>query len=250
MPEDLMVDLHSHILPDIDDGAKDLDEAVSLIKMELSCGIDTIVATPHFDFEHDHIEEFLLKRQNALKSLKNTLTLMDIDVKISEGAEVYLSPRILEDKLKNQLCYAGTNYMLVELPMVSFPEWIPQVLYQLKLEGITPVIAHVERYPYIQKHPDILYDIVNAGSITQVNAASLVLDSHKMRNIIFNFMKHNLIHIIASDAHSVNHRPPVIDKAMQVIEKRFGNEMTEYFKINSEAIVANLELELLEAVEI
>jgi protein-tyrosine phosphatase len=250
MPEDLMVDLHSHILPGIDDGAKDLNEAVSLIKMELSCGVDTVAATPHFNFEHDHIEEFILKRHKALRSLKNALALMGIDVKISEGAEVYLSPRILEDRLKNQLCYSGTNYMLVEFPMASFPEWIPQVLYRLKLEGITPVIAHVERYPYIQKHPDILYDIVNAGSITQVNAASLVLDSRKMRNIIFKYMKHNMIHIIASDAHSVNHRPPVIDKAMQVIEKKFGSEMAKYYKINSEAIIANRQRELLETVEI
>jgi len=245
-----MVDLHSHVLPDIDDGAKDLSEAVNLIRMELSCGVDTIVATPHFNFEHDHIEEFILKRQKALKSLKDALTSIDIDVNIIEGAEVYLSPRILEDRLKNELCYSGTNYMLVEFLMERFPEWIPQVLYRLKLEGITPVIAHVERYPYIQKHPDILYHIVDAGSITQVNAASLVLDSHKMRNIIFNYMKHNLIHIIASDAHSVNHRPPVIDKAMQVIEKKFGSEIAEYYKFNSEAIIANRQLELLESVEI
>ena len=234
-----MIDLHCHILPSMDDGAKDLSEALKLVDLELSGGIKTIAATPHFNSDCDDPEEFLMKREKKLKSLKDALEPIKAEVTIVGGAEIYLSPKILENQFKRELCYSGSNYMLVELPMINFQQWIPEILYRLKLEDIIPVIAHVERYAYFERDPALLYELVSSGSIAQVNASSLVSGARKTRHRIFRYMEHNLIHIIATDAHSVDHRPPFLNQAMLVIEKKFGRETAEFYIENSKGILEN-----------
>ena len=237
-----MVDLHSHILMQIDDGAKSIDESVNLIRMEIDSGVDTIALTPHFNFDNDQISEFKKRREKAWNLLTNELEKLSIGIKIILAAEVLISPKIIEEKNIRELCYTDTNYMLLEFPFSNYPDWIPHVLYQLKLQGITPVIAHVERYPYIKKHPEILEEIVDNGSVTQANASSLILDTRRTRNDVLKYIKQDLIHTIATDTHSVKHRPPVLDRAMKLIEAKTGHKMAEYLKENSRMISSNLSL--------
>lgn len=242
-----MVDLHSHILPGIDDGAKDLQESLQLIRMELSAGVDTIAVTPHYHYEHRTMPEFLSQRAKAQVILNNALSLGSAKVTIVTGAEVYLTPQLLRNRDKARLCYAGTHYMLVEFPMSGYSEWIPEVLYQLELDGITPVIAHVERYPFIRGKPAILYDLVHAGALAQVNAESVIEPGMTSRTV-FHFIRYNLVHVIATDTHSVKRRPPLLHQAKAMIERKLGGEYTQYFEVNSQSIIDDGEPELMDAV--
>lgn len=238
-----MVDLHSHILPCFDDGSKSYEETEKLIKMEADAGVEKIALTPHYLFGHS-LEKFIKKRQDTFESLKQQLV-SDNNIDLILGAEVKLSREMLDESNIKELCYTNSDYMLVELPMSYYREWIPDVLYNLKIKGITPVIAHVERYNYFLKNIDLLYDIISAGSIAQINADSVIHPNWFIKNLL----KNNFVHIIATDSHSVDKRPPRLKQAMQIIEKKYGTDYANYLKENSNMIVQNKEPELLEPIK-
>ena len=238
-----MVDLHCHILPSMDDGAKNTDETVKLIKSEKENGVNTVVLTPHFNFERNNIENFIHSREHAFDELRSAVEPLGLNINFVLGCEVFFSPRILEEESIRNLCISGTDYMLVEFPFDYFPKWIPDVLYQLKLNGVTPIIAHVERYPHFEKYPNDLYEFVNSGYIAQANASEIATDKHGKRKKIFSYIKHNLVHIIATDAHSLNHRPPQLGSAMKMIGREFGKDTVDYFIKNSEDIIDNNEID-------
>lgn len=238
-----MVDLHCHILPHIDDGAKTCDDSIGLIKIELQSGVDTIAVTPHYNFEHNHgIEDYCRRRAESYKELKEALIKNHISMRVIVGSEVFLSPGIVSQEGREALQYEGTNYMLVELPTDHFYDWIPKVLYNLRVAGIVPVIAHVERYPSVMSHTDRLYDMVVSGAVIQVNATALVKGGHKLREKIFDLINHNLVHLIATDTHSLDKRPPMMKDALKIISKEFGMEMVQYFSDNSYCIIDNKEI--------
>ncbi|MDR3644861.1 MAG: hypothetical protein P4M02_07300 [Clostridia bacterium] len=245
-----MVDLHTHILPCFDDGSKSCEETVQLIKMEVDDGVKTIALTPHFMYTRYPISEFVQKRSQSCEAVKKALSLSNMRINIITGAEVLLCPEMLNAGDLKELCYSNTDFMLVELPVDYYRGWIPEVLYQLKLRGITPVVAHVERYPYFVQHAEILYDLVLSGSIAQINADSAIAADHKKRSFISNLIEHNLVHIVSSDAHSLSHRPPRLREAMQIIEKKYGSDVADYYKTNSDRIADNQEPEWWEPVKI
>ncbi|HEX2939273.1 MAG TPA: CpsB/CapC family capsule biosynthesis tyrosine phosphatase, partial [Ruminiclostridium sp.] len=233
-----MVDLHSHILPNVDDGSKSMEESLRLIQLEQANGVEAIAFTPHFRYEYGKISDFAKKRDNAHQNLLKEMRENRIDMPTFLGAEVYLYPEIVYDADKDKLTIGGTDYMLVELSMTSYYDWVPRILYNLKLDGIIPIIAHVERYPYLRNKPELLYDLVSAGAVAQVNARSIA-EKSKSRDIVWNFIENNLVHIIATDTHSVKHRPPYMKEAMVQIDKKFGSEYTQYFVENSRTITQN-----------
>lgn len=241
-----MTDLHSHILPHFDDGAKSNEEALALIRMELLDNVTTVAFTPHFHLERRTLTEFLAQREKVAEAFLKYLPDDGSKLRFLKGAEVRLTPELLQCEDKQNLCYTGTRYMLVELPMM-YSEWIPDVLYKLRLSRIIPVIAHVERYQYMQKNAEILYDLVSEGAITQVNAASIVKRGVE-RRLIFKYMKYGLVHLVASDTHSVAHRPPMVKKAMDVVSGKFGEDYARYLADNGDQIAEDQDLELMEAV--
>jgi protein-tyrosine phosphatase len=245
-----MVDLHTHILPGIDDGAASYDEALRLIDIEIDSGVDSVAVTPHFNPAEDEFEAFIENRGKALRGLENALSARNKRIRLVEGAEVLLSPELLKLPDLGCLCYSKTDYMLVELPMFTYSDWIERVLFELRLRGLTPVIAHVERYPYIQNKPKLLRDIVSAGNIAQLNAGRIETRDHKLQKFLFDLIRSNLVQIIASDAHSLILRPPRLKEAMNIIEKKLGQGAAGHFKKNAEAVVKNLKLDFNEPFEL
>lgn len=236
-----MVDLHSHILPCFDDGSKSVEESLRLLKTEADSGVTTVALTPHYLFDCP-LEQFLKKRQDRFETLKKQLDSENVSVGLIMGAEVKISQGILDEESLKELCYTGTDFMLVELPMSYYREWIPYVLYNMKVSGITPVIAHVERYHYFYKNTGLLYDIISAGSIAQVNADSVINPNWFVKKLF----KNNFVNVIATDSHSVAHRPPRLKQAMQIIETKYGTGFADYLKNNSNLIARNVEPDLTE----
>ena len=231
-----MTDLHSHILPGIDDGAKDQNVSASLLQAQLSSGVTQVACTPHFYFERQTIEEFCQKRDAAKQVLFHYCAAELENITVQVGAEVLFSPGLLELDLK-PLCMENTSLMLVELPTSYYPLWTCDVLYRLGGLGVVPLIAHVERYPYVMENPNLLLDWISAGAYTQVNATSLV--QHKKRKErILKMIRHRLIHVIATDTHSLVKRPPLMGQALTLIEKNCGTQIAQEMCTCADALFA------------
>lgn len=215
-----MVDLHCHILPKMDDGAKSVQEAIELLKMQQRQGFERVVATPHYYIQKERIDEFLKRRNESVNLLCKDEGILDIEVYFKMGAEVFYSSELINTDLK-KLCIEKTNYLLIELPTTYKPVNLEQFFYELRLKGIRPIIAHIERYKYLINDYDLIYDLVEGGVIVQVNATSLIRDK-KMSKTIIKLIECNLVHLIATDTHNLEKRPPQMPKAIRVLKKKIS----------------------------
>ena len=225
----ITVDLHSHILPGIDDGALNVDVSLAMLREEVRQGIAQIVLTPHFDPQNDSIEGFLKKREYAWESLQTGLQGTDLDEKIDfrKAAEIRYSPALADMAGLDALRISGTKVLLIEFTPQHHPEFVEEVIYRLQMRGFLLLLAHVERFPWLRKDPDLLYRLVCSGIYAQFNADSVLKGGEKL-TFIQNMLKCGLIHGIGSDAHNIDLRPPCIQKAEAVLSKKAGSETVGY----------------------
>ncbi len=216
-----MIDMHSHILPGIDDGARDAEVSLRLIEKDLRDDVTTICLTPHFNFERQSIEEFLHQRAQSFEVLKAAVAKQGWNVNFILGAEVAFSTALAEHPDIAKLCYDGTSCMLVELPAAYLPKWTSEVLDEMQLQGITPLLAHVERYTYFQNEPERLFHLLDDGCYAQVNATSIVKHKNAQKFIAL-LMKHNMVHCMGSDTHSMEKRPPMLKDASNFVQRKMG----------------------------
>ena len=219
-----MIDIHTHILPRMDDGASDIAEALSLLRSEHSDGVETVVLTPHFKTHRDNLVEFLQKREQAYTYLAEAAE--DIPVKLLLGAEITYTSDLPSRDLE-PLCISGTRTLLIELPTVSYPSSTQEVFYSLTKKGFMPIAAHIDRYSYIMQNPDMLDDFLLSGALIQVNAESL-LRGVKLRKRILELIERKRVNIIATDAHSMKQRPPMLGRAMCLIKKKLGDDVAGF----------------------
>ena len=168
-----LVELHCHILPGIDDGAKDLDMSMSLIRKELQDGAAGIVFTPHFHYERISVEQFTARRKAAFLQVSAACKAEGLRLAGKMGAEVFYSTALPSLDLR-QLAFAGSNYILIEFPTTMHPPGIDETLYAIRAQGYTPILAHVERYPFVTEDPTLLYNWVCDGCLAQINATGLI----------------------------------------------------------------------------
>lgn len=234
-----MIDIHSHILPGVDDGAKTFEESLSMGKRAVEEGITTIVATPHhqngvYTNEGEMIQEVVEELQSYFDEAGVPLTVLS-------GQE----PRIHGDIIENLddgsvLKVNGSDYVLIELPHDSVPEYTGRLLYEMQLAGYKPIVVHPERNTRIQEEPDILYEFVRKGAYSQLTAASVTGKfGKKVEKLSESLVKANLVHFIASDAHNTHSRGFCIKEAYQVIQEKYGQDWVSYFDRNAKAVVAN-----------
>lgn len=242
-----LTDLHCHLLPEMDDGARDVENSLKLIETAYESGIKQIMLTSHFDCEKGEIQDYVDKRKSALNKVGECLFIKHPDwkdLRLKLGAEVNYSPSLVQYDLK-PLCMEGTTYLLMELPGDNLPAYFDSTIQKMIMRGVTPIIAHVERYRYIMQNPLILCDWIDDGIIIQMNAESF-LKKNKNLNLHFNLVKWNLVHIIASDAHSLHRRPVNLKDGLNSIKKKLGPEYKERVIENSNLIFNNHNLEQLE----
>jgi protein-tyrosine phosphatase len=218
-----MIDLHSHVLPNLDDGAKDMEEALEMCHLAEGDGITVLAATPHFRptvYENGQ-EDILL----AVSRLQQELDREGIFLKLVPGVDILVSPEVIPFLERNPRLIFGGRYVLVEFPAQSIPPSIEAFFFQMRLKGITPIVSHPERNSDIQNDPKMLEGMVDKGALVQVTAMSLTGDfGDRARSTAFRMVKSGLAHVVASDAHSTRHRIPVLSKALRVLENLIGQE--------------------------
>lgn len=199
-----MVDIHTHILPGIDDGAVDVDESLDLLRREKENGVDKVFLTPHFVLGRTTLEEFLASREHAYNQLLEAAQGKDIP-QLKLGAEVRYTPELMEIDL-SKLTLGDSAYLLLELPFDRYPTFIEQFIDNMKNCGITVILAHVERYAYFRARPSLLVDLLKSGVFAQVTAERFVIKGKK--SFAYKFTKKGLAQFIASDTHNPSKRPP------------------------------------------
>lgn len=229
-----MTDLHCHILPGIDDGAKTVEDSIEILKMELEQGVNSVVFTPHFDIRETNLKSFLEKRKISYESLVNHKEFADLNISTKLGAEVYFSSDLLDIDL-TELCIENTDYLLIELPVSTVPVGLNSALSMLVNNGFTPILAHIERYPYISENPEILYDLVSNGCFAQANAYTINRND-KFTKMIYRYIKWGLVHFISSDCHSTVRRPPNTLEAFSTLDKNLSEEYVSWLRNNSNKV--------------
>lgn len=230
-----MFDLHCHILPGMDDGARDAAVSRTLLEREQADGVKGVVFTPHFYAERETAESFLRRREAAVQTAQPLCETVGMRWRV--GAEVAYTP-FLADMEPERFAFSGTRYLLLELPFLFEPPDVEGLIERLVSGGLTPILAHIERYSYVEEDPTLLYRWVRAGALAQVNAAWL-LESQRSVRFACQLDRWGLVHLCASDTHSVHRRPPNLAAGLQ----RLPNALAQKLRRNAEIVFTGEALE-------
>ena len=201
-----MIDIHTHILPHFDDGSKNTDMSVAMLKTEAGQGVDTVVLTPHYYGKKRSPSDFIEKRTNLFEHIKPYIP---SGMKVVLGAEVHFSGVNLADYEElSKLSIGDTKYILIEFPFTSvWTKSLLETLYEFMSEtGCVPIIAHAERYNEVRKKPSLISELVEMGCLIQVNATSFF--DKQQKKLALAILKHGYMHCIGSDAHDMSLRSP------------------------------------------
>ncbi|BBP45259.1 exopolysaccharide biosynthesis protein [Thiosulfatimonas sediminis] len=222
-----MYDLHSHLLPGIDDGAVDLTAALQMARQAVKCGVTHMVCTPHI-----HIGRFdndLSSIDNALQLFKAGLAEQGIPLTVAAAAEVRICAAIIPLVKKRLLpslgCYNGKEVLLVEFPSDEIPHGSMNLIDWLLSQGYLPMIAHPERNRAFIREPKLLDQFLKKGCLAQLTASALTGNfGVKVKETAIRFLMEGKVSIMASDAHNLKYRPPVFGEAIEYARTLIGNE--------------------------
>lgn len=231
-----MIDFHSHILPHMDDGAKDAAMSVKMLKNAYEQGVRCVVATSHcYPRNEESVNHFIIKRNRSYNLLKNSITQEDNIPKILLGCEINITTDISEFSNLKQLCIENTNYLLVEMPHGPWEEWMVDAVYKLTLMGIRPIIAHIDRYMY--HNQELFAALSELDVIYQVNTDLFLAKG--VKKITKYLIDSGHIHILGTDMHNLTSRKPNMGDAKKVIMKRYGKTLFDELYKNSSAVLQN-----------
>ena len=236
-----MIDIHSHIMPEIDDGSRNLKESLEMAWMAADDGIEYMVATPHMfnGLSNNPPPSEIHKRVAALNIAIGKA------LKILPGNEVHISHDIVEQAKTNRVTRINQqNYMLVEFPQLTIPVGADELFYRLQLEGVRPILVHPERNGQIQNHPASVAKFIEQGVLIQLTAMSVTGEfgpaAKKCAEVL---LRHNCAHFLATDAHRTKSRPPILSKgrdaAAAIIGRTAARDLVEanpLAVINGEAL--------------
>lgn len=220
-----MIDIHSHILPQIDDGAENMVIALEMIKNAVKDGIEEIVATPHFCAEYGtttiHKVKDYVSKLNCLLEENNS------KIQVYSGQEVYLNEQTIENYLEGNIgTINDSKYMLTECPMNEFGDDILDVIYELRIRGIIPIIAHPERYVPIMEKGAYINKFIENGCLFQMNSGSIQgLFGRKVKLTTELLLNNGIYSFIGSDAHNISNRNTGLSKAINILKSR--NDQSE-----------------------
>lgn len=216
-----MIDIHSHILPGVDDGAAELSVSLGILTEMKKQGITEVIATPHFYAMNESIEEFEIKTAKAYQSLKKAVAKKELP-RISIGSEIFYFNGIGRSEGIRELSLCGSKHILLELPNCPMDEGIIRDIKDMYDRlGLITVLAHLERYSKERGFKNILKLIDNETVFAQVNASSLF--EPKLKRAAMKLIKNGYASFLATDSHSLSGRPPMMKQALELISNKMGS---------------------------
>ena len=220
-----MIDIHAHVLPQVDDGPANWEESLALLQRGERDGIRGVVCTSHvLDHLNEEIEnEFLQK----FEELKRRAQEKGLNMSLWLGSEIHIHSQF---NVRSKVATINGNgkYILLELPLGNIPQDAGEKIFQLALDGFIPILAHPERNSVIIRKPHLAFDYIQRGVLLQLNAGSVMgTFGKRIKRIAFEMLNHQLIHFIASDCHTPTSRSMILSKAYRIIERYWGTDTAE-----------------------
>lgn len=220
----MIADMHSHVLPGVDDGSSSLEESAALIAMLKEQNVPWVAATPHFYPNRDHPGEFLERRAKAAAELNAFLEEKGDALPLVLGAEVYYYPGMSDSEALKQLTFGDSPYILVEMPMSPWTDAMFRELVQIReKQGLIPVVAHVDRYIRPLRHHGIPARLEKMPVLVQANASFFL--RRGTASMALRMLKKGQIHLLGSDCHNTAHRPPRLGEAVELIRRELGESV-------------------------
>ncbi len=230
----MMYDLHSHILPAVDDGPETMEDAIEMARVAAEQGTRVILATPHrADVTQNHSVPHI---QALVEQLNGKLDSEGITVRVELGMENHLDLDLPDEFEQGRaLPMSGSRYALVELPFFGYPNYAEEVLFAVQVQGITPVLAHPERLEVFQEKRDLLFDLVERGMLSQVTAGSVVgLFGGLAKRVTHRMLRDGLVHVIASDTHHPHGpRSPLLTAGLEATARIVGDESAQAMVVDT-----------------
>ena len=231
-----MIDLHCHILPFVDDGPKTWTDFLEMARHAGNDGIKVIYTTPH------HMNGYYLNTKKDIfkhvEQCNERLKKANIHVQLYPGQEVQIHRELFTSLDKGEILTLNNgNYLLLELPSTHVPSYTHEVIYELLLKGITPIIVHPERNQGFIENGQLLFDMVLEGALVQLTSGSMIgLFGRKIKSFTEKIIEHRLAHFIATDAHNTSSRTFTLNKSYETITKLYGIQKMYYFRENAELL--------------
>jgi protein-tyrosine phosphatase len=232
-----MIDIHTHILPGVDDGAADWKDTLNMARAAVAEGITTMIATPHHaNGKYINMAEKVIEHTRLLNE---RLIAEGIPLSVEIGQEIRIHGDLLDAWFRQELLpLANSQYVLIEMPSSRIPMGMNELIHELNIMKLKPIIAHPERNAEIVKHPERLAELIARGAFTQVTTHSLLGGfGRQIEKSAWSLCRSGRIHIISSDAHHVVRRGFRLREAYDVIRERMGEPWENYFLNNAQCVI-------------
>lgn len=246
-----MIDFHTHIIPNIDDGSRNIEETINLIREAKEAGFEGIVLTSHYI--ENYYETDVPERDVWVKAISDNLNSKGLETDLYLANEIYMSENMMDLLINGKASTINNScYVLFEMPLNEEPSNLYSVIYSLKENKLIPVLAHPERYSFIQKEPELVYDLIEMGVLMQANYGSIIGQyGEKAKLIVRKFLENDMIHFLGSDVHRKNTIYKRIPQALEEIREIVGDQkLEELTTTNPELALNNKRIEIQEPKEI
>lgn len=234
-----MIDFHTHIIPNIDDGARSIEETFNLIQEAKDAGFDGIVLTSHYI--ENYYETDVPERDVWVKAISDNLKIKGIETNLYLGNEIYMSSNMMNLLIDGKASTINnSSYVLFEMPLNAEPMNLYDVIYSLQENKLIPILAHPERYSFVQKDPDLISDLIDKGVLMQANYGSILGQyGEKAQIIVKKFFEANMIHFLGTDVHRQNTIYKRIPQALEEIKNIVGEKKLEELTTKNPTLALN-----------
>jgi protein-tyrosine phosphatase len=222
-----MVDIHHHLLPGLDDGAKDFETSIAMAKMAVAEGITHVSASPHANGKYSYDRA---RNEELAAELRERLAQENVPLTVGVGCDFHLSYDNIQDAQtdKTRFTINGLGYLLVELPDFGLPRGLTETFYNLQMAGMTPILTHPERNPTLQGDIPRMLSWLRGGLLIQVTCDSVTGRMGKAaEKMALKLLDNRWVHFLATDAHNTTSRPPRMAEARRIVAKKYGEEYAQ-----------------------
>ena len=228
-----MIDIHHHLLWDLDDGASSIETSLAMARMAAEDGITHIVCSPHANGQYEYKPDVVAAK---IAELQHLLNAGQISLQLGRGCDFHMSYENIQEAQADPARFSinGLGYLLVEIPDYGLPRGLTEVFYQMQIAGLTPILTHPERNRTLQTDQGRIVEWLRAGVLVQVTAGSVVgRMGKKAEQIAHELLANRWVHFLATDAHNTTSRPPLMREAFEAVAKKYGPDYAHLLCISN-----------------